>query len=182
MGLGSKIVWGAGVAVALVLLFGLGLMGSYNGLVSLSQAVDAQWGQVENVVPASGRSGAEPGGDGQGRRGLREEHLHRGHRGPGQGGPGQPGRQGPGQPEALPASRKPRKAWVRRCPGCWWWWRSIPSSRPPRISVICRPSWKAPRTASRWSACASTRPPGLQHQAQQLPDHAGGRLLRRPLP
>ena len=50
MGLGSKIALGCGgLLVALVLLFGLGLMGSYNGLVSLSQAVDAQWGQVENV-------------------------------------------------------------------------------------------------------------------------------------
>jgi len=38
-----------GLLVVLVLVFGLGLMGSYNGLVSLSQAVDAQWGQVENV-------------------------------------------------------------------------------------------------------------------------------------
>jgi len=50
MGLGGKIALGCGgLLVALALLFGLGLMGSYNGLVSLSQAVDAQWGQVENV-------------------------------------------------------------------------------------------------------------------------------------
>jgi LemA protein len=50
MGLGSKIALGCGgLLVVLVLVFGLGLMGSYNGLVSLSQAVDAQWGQVENV-------------------------------------------------------------------------------------------------------------------------------------
>jgi len=50
MGLGSKIALGCGgLLVALAVLFGLGLMGSYNGLVSLSQAVDAQWGQVENV-------------------------------------------------------------------------------------------------------------------------------------
>ncbi len=50
MGLGSKIALGCGgLLVVLVLVFGLGLMGSYNGLVGLSQAVDAQWGQVENV-------------------------------------------------------------------------------------------------------------------------------------
>jgi LemA protein len=35
--------------VLLVLVCGLALMGSYNALNGLSQAVDAQWGQVENV-------------------------------------------------------------------------------------------------------------------------------------
>jgi LemA protein len=36
-----------GIAVAVVLV--LGIASSYNGLVSLDQAVRAQWGQVENV-------------------------------------------------------------------------------------------------------------------------------------
>ena len=50
MGLGGKIALGCGgLLLALVLVLGLGMMGSYNGLISLSQAVDAQWGQVENV-------------------------------------------------------------------------------------------------------------------------------------
>lgn len=50
MGTGGKIALGCGgVVVLLLLVLGLGLMGSYNGLNSLSQAVDAQWGQVENV-------------------------------------------------------------------------------------------------------------------------------------
>ncbi|KFA93615.1 LemA family protein [Archangium violaceum] len=35
--------------VALLVLLGLGAVGSYNSLVRLEQAVDAQWGQVENV-------------------------------------------------------------------------------------------------------------------------------------
>src|SRR5262245_42639802 len=37
------------VAVVVALVLGLMLMGSYNSLVGLSQAVDAQWAQVENV-------------------------------------------------------------------------------------------------------------------------------------
>jgi len=50
MGLGAKIALGCGGLLVLVLVvLGLGTMGSYNGLNSLSQAVDAQWGQVENV-------------------------------------------------------------------------------------------------------------------------------------
>ena len=36
-----------GGAIVLILLFMVG--GTYNSLVSLSQAVDAQWGQVQNV-------------------------------------------------------------------------------------------------------------------------------------
>jgi LemA protein len=50
VGLGGKIALGCGGALILFLvMLGLGVMGSYNGLNSLSQAVDAQWGQVENV-------------------------------------------------------------------------------------------------------------------------------------
>ena len=50
MGLGGKIALGCGgLVVLLLVVLGLGAMGSYNGLNSLSQAVDAQWGQVENV-------------------------------------------------------------------------------------------------------------------------------------
>ncbi|MDR3670566.1 MAG: LemA family protein [Holophaga sp.] len=50
MNLGSKIALGCGgLLVLLALVFGVGLMGSYNALNGLSQGVDAQWGQVENV-------------------------------------------------------------------------------------------------------------------------------------
>jgi LemA protein len=50
MGLGGKIALGCGgLVLLLVVVLGLGMAGSYNGLNSLSQAVDAQWGQVENV-------------------------------------------------------------------------------------------------------------------------------------
>ena len=50
MGLGGKIALGCGgLLVLLVVVLGLGTMGAYNSLNSLSQAVDAQWGQVENV-------------------------------------------------------------------------------------------------------------------------------------
>jgi LemA protein len=38
-----------GVVLLLVLMLGMCGVGSYNGLVSKSQAVDAQWAQVENV-------------------------------------------------------------------------------------------------------------------------------------
>jgi LemA protein len=37
------------IIVASLALLGLGLAGAYNRMVSLAQAVDAQWGQVENV-------------------------------------------------------------------------------------------------------------------------------------
>lgn len=50
MGLGGKIALGCGgLLVLLLVVLGLGTMGAYNSLNSLSQAVDAQWGQVENV-------------------------------------------------------------------------------------------------------------------------------------
>lgn len=50
MGLGGKIALGCGgLVVLLLVVLGLGAVGSYNGLNSLSQAVDGQWGQVENV-------------------------------------------------------------------------------------------------------------------------------------
>lgn len=50
MSLSGKIALGCGGLVVLVLLIlGLTVMGSYNSLISLNQAVDAQWGQVENV-------------------------------------------------------------------------------------------------------------------------------------
>jgi len=38
-----------GVLVVVALLLGLGVVGGYNSLVALDQAVQAQWGQVENV-------------------------------------------------------------------------------------------------------------------------------------
>lgn len=44
--------WAIGCGVVLVvvaLVLGLAVAGGYNGLVSLDQAVQAQWGQVENV-------------------------------------------------------------------------------------------------------------------------------------
>ena len=50
MGMGSKIALGCGgLLVLVVLIFGMTVMGSYNTLNTLNQAVDAQWGQVENV-------------------------------------------------------------------------------------------------------------------------------------
>jgi LemA protein len=50
VGSAGKIALGCGgVVVLLVLVLGLAMMGSYNGLNTLSQGVDAQWGQVENV-------------------------------------------------------------------------------------------------------------------------------------
>ena len=50
MGLGGKIALGCGgLLVFVLLILGMTVMGSYNSLNSLSQAVDAQWGQVENV-------------------------------------------------------------------------------------------------------------------------------------
>ncbi len=48
--MGGKIALGCGGLVLLVLaVLGLTVMGSYNSLNSLDQAVGSQWGQVENV-------------------------------------------------------------------------------------------------------------------------------------
>jgi len=50
MGLGGKIALGCGgFLVLLAGILALTVMGSYNSLIGLSQGVDAQWGQVENV-------------------------------------------------------------------------------------------------------------------------------------
>ena len=50
MGLGGKItIVVVGALLLLALTLGLGAVGSYNSLIGLGQAVDAQWGQVENV-------------------------------------------------------------------------------------------------------------------------------------
>lgn len=37
------------IALAIALIIIISMVGSYNSLISLSQAVDAQWGQVQNV-------------------------------------------------------------------------------------------------------------------------------------
>ncbi|HTL98605.1 MAG TPA: LemA family protein, partial [Holophagaceae bacterium] len=48
--MGNKILLGCGGAVLLlIVILGLAGIGSYNSLVSLDQATQAQWGQVENV-------------------------------------------------------------------------------------------------------------------------------------
>ena len=42
----KKTTW---IGIGVLVVLGLGLISSYNGLVSLDQGVRAQWGQVENV-------------------------------------------------------------------------------------------------------------------------------------
>ncbi len=50
MGMGTKIALGiVGVIVLIALVFGFAVMGTYNSLVNLDQATQAQWAQVENV-------------------------------------------------------------------------------------------------------------------------------------
>jgi LemA protein len=41
--------YGLWIAIAVVVIIAISAIGSYNSLVSLGQAVDAQWGQVQNV-------------------------------------------------------------------------------------------------------------------------------------
>jgi LemA protein len=45
----SKWAIGCGAVLVIALVLGLMVMSGYNGLVGLDQAVQAQWGQVENV-------------------------------------------------------------------------------------------------------------------------------------
>jgi LemA protein len=50
MGTGTKIALGiVGVIILLVIVFGTAIAGTYNSLVQLDQATQAQWGQVQNV-------------------------------------------------------------------------------------------------------------------------------------
>lgn len=50
MGTGAKIALGvAGAIILIVIIFGATIAGTYNSLVSLDQAVQSQWAQVENV-------------------------------------------------------------------------------------------------------------------------------------
>lgn len=50
MGTGTKIALGIiGAIVLLVIIFGTAVAGTYNSLVQLDQATQAQWGQVQNV-------------------------------------------------------------------------------------------------------------------------------------
>jgi LemA protein len=50
MGTGTKVALGIiGVIVLLMILFGTAIAGTYNSLVQLDQATQAQWGQVQNV-------------------------------------------------------------------------------------------------------------------------------------
>src|SRR5215831_18640023 len=50
MGTGTKIALGiVGVIVLLLVVFGTTVAGTYNSLVQLDQATQAQWGQVQNV-------------------------------------------------------------------------------------------------------------------------------------
>jgi LemA protein len=50
MGTGAKVALGVvGAIVLIVIIFGAAIAGTYNSLVGLDQAAQAQWGQVENV-------------------------------------------------------------------------------------------------------------------------------------
>ena len=50
MGTGTKIALGLiGAIVLIVIIFGTAIAGTYNSLVTLDQAAQAQWGQVENA-------------------------------------------------------------------------------------------------------------------------------------
>ncbi len=60
-------------------------------------------------------------------------------------------------PAALARCSRRRGSSRLRCPGCWSWWSSIPTSRPTKTSGICKTSWKGPKTASTWRVSASTK-------------------------
>lgn len=50
MGTGTKIALGiVGVIILVLIIFGTTIAGTYNSLVQLDQATQAQWGQVQNV-------------------------------------------------------------------------------------------------------------------------------------
>ena len=58
------------VVIGIVVVIGFFIAGTYNSLVTLGQAVDAQWGQVQNVYQRRAVSDSQSRGDGQGGREL----------------------------------------------------------------------------------------------------------------
>ena len=100
--------------------------GSYNHLVKLSQAVDSQWAQVQNVyqrradlVPnlvstVSGAANFE-------KSTLTEITAARASVGQVKLDPNS----APTDPAKLAAFDRPKGNYRRPCPICWWWWNGI---------------------------------------------------------
>ena len=84
-GLSDKILI---VIVVVVLVVGLSAMGSYNSLVGLQQATNAQWAAGAECLPAPDGPRPEPGEHGVGRSQFREVDPGRSDRGPRVGGQG----------------------------------------------------------------------------------------------
>ena len=69
------------VVIAIVVIVGALVAASYNALVSLGQAVDAQWGQVQNVYQRRADLDSQSRRDRQRRGRLRIEHVRSGCQG-----------------------------------------------------------------------------------------------------
>ncbi len=142
------------LALAVGLLSGCG----YNQIQTNDEQVERRLVRSAQPVQAPCRPGAEPGGH---RAGLRRPRTRGAD--PGDAGARQCGRHEESRrnwstiPRPSPSSRRRRPTCPAPCRACWWWRRTIRSSRRTPISAICRRRSKVPRTASPWRATATSR-------------------------
>jgi len=137
-----------GALLLVVLFVGGYVRTTYNELVSQQVGTQTAWSQVENQLQR--RNDLIPN---LSRRSRATRSRRR---------PSSPRSRTPGHGSAAGSrpSRRCRPATIfrTRFHACWSSSRTIRSSSRARTSCGCKTSWPGPRTASRWSACATTRP------------------------
>ena len=116
--------------MVVVIILAVMACGTYNSLVGLSQAVDAQWAQVESVYQRRADLIPNLVATVQGAANFEKSTLEavtKARASVGQAA-GRPTR--PASPTTRPPSRasRPRRTSSRaRCPACWWWWSATPT-------------------------------------------------------
>ena len=112
--------------IALILVAVAG--GSYNRLVKLSQAVDSQWAQVQNVYQRRADLIPNLVATVSGAANFEKSTLTEITAGPRLGRTGEARPQQPRRPIRPSWRRLTRRrgSFLPRCPGCWWWWNVIP--------------------------------------------------------
>ena len=124
----------------LVVVGVLGLFGarSYNKLVGLDQAVQAQWSQVENVYQRRADLVPNLVETVKGAAKFEKDTFTAVTEARAKVGQVQQGDTSPNDPAAVQKFRERRISCRRRCRGCWWLSSAIPISRRRRHSAICR--------------------------------------------
>ncbi len=139
------------VVLAIVVVVGLFLVSAYNSLVTLGQAVDAQWGQVQNVYQRRADLIPNLVATVKGAAGFESstyEAVAKARASVGQIPPRRGAERGQQSARLRASTRRRKTRSARRCRGCWRWSRTIRSSRRRANFQRCKRSSKAPRTAS----------------------------------